>query len=260
MNGARQDAARAPRLMDEEGMRKDAPIISCFHLAVRADGDRHRKLIDDVSLELPTGSWNEVIGEPGAGKSVLFAVLSLRLEPDDGKLLLGGRNLGRLSSRGVADLRRTMTSCGQWPLLLDDRTVLENLVLPFVVRGEPSRAASTCEALLEEVGLSKLRDIRVGRLGHEERLMVGALRALAPEPSLVLLDGVLEQLSEPRARQLVRLLQQRNLAGGTVVLFGREESSNARRGTVYRLHEGQIDSVAQPQMHERVPEATGRVA
>jgi hypothetical protein len=72
-------------------------------------------------------------------------------------------------------------------------------------------------------------------------------------------DGVVEQLSEPRGRAIMRLLQQRHLAGGTVVVFGREESSNARRGPVFRMEDGRIESIEEPKTHERVPE-TGRVA
>ncbi len=241
-------------------MRKDAPIISCFHLAVHAVGDRQRKLIDDLSLEIPAGSWNEVVGDPGSGKSLLFGILSLRFEADGGKLVVGGRNFGRLSRRGVADLRRTIASCGERPIMLEQRTVLENLVLPFVVRGDDSRAVAICEGLLEEVGLTRHRDLPVAALSHEERLIVGALRAIAPSPQLVLIDGVLEQLPEESRRTIMRLLQQRHLAGGTIIIFGRGESQNARRGSVFRLANGAVDHVIEAQSHERVPESMGRVA
>lgn len=242
-------------------MRKDAPIISCFHLAVNGDGnDSSNKLIDDVSLEIEPRSWNEIVGEPGAGKSLLFGILSLRFEADGGKLVLDGRNFDRLSRRGVADLRRTVASCGQQPILLERRTVLENLVLPFVVRGDESSAVAQCEELLAEVGLADRRDVIVANLSHEERLLLGALRAVAGKPRLVLVDGVLEQLSEAASRNVMRLLQARHLAGSTVLLFGREESQNARRGSVFRMDHGAIEQVAVAQPHERVPEATGRVA
>lgn len=241
-------------------MRKDAPIISCFHLAVGATGKRDTKLINDISVEIRAGSWNEFIGEPGSGKSPLFGVFSLRLEADSGKLVFGGRNFDRLSRRGVADLRRTIASCGQRPILLEQRTVIENLVLPFVVRRDESRAVAVCEELLEEAGLTRCRDLQVSMLSQEERLVVGTLRAIAPHPELLLIDGVLEQLSESTRRTMMRLLQQRHLAGSTVVLFGRAESTNARRGTVYRIESGAITDVIEPQAHERVPEATGRVA
>lgn len=242
-------------------MRKDAPIISCFHLAVGARGTQEsHNLLDDLTLEIPAGSWNEVVGDTGSGKSLLFGILSLRFEADGGKLLFGGRNFDRLSRRGIADLRRTIASCGQRPLLLERRTVLENLVLPFVVRGDERNVVDTCEELLGEVGLADKRDVPVAALSHEERLIVGAIRAIAPAPKLLLVDGVLEELSEAPRRHVMRLMQKRHLDGATVILFGRNESQNARRGNVIRMQQGRLESFTTAQPHERVPETAGRVA
>lgn len=241
-------------------MRKEAPIISCFHLALSAAEDQSHKLIEDISVDLQTGSWNEFVGGPGSGKSLLFGMLSLRLDADGGKLLFGGRNFERLSRRGIADLRREIASCAERPLLLEDRTVLENLVLPFVVQGKSDKACARCEELLEEVGLAERRHVRVSSLSQGERVLVGALRAIAPSPSLILLDGVLEQLADTQRRAVMRLLQAQHLAGATVVLFGRSETTNSRTGHVFHLVDGKIDSVEAPQAHERVPETGGRVA
>lgn len=238
-------------------MRKDAPIISCFHLALDADGADSRKLIDDLSFEVHEGSWNEVVGRSGCGKSLLFGILSLRFAPANGKLVVDGRNFDRLSANGVADLRRRFASCGQEPILLERRTVLENLVLPFVVRGEERRALETCEELLEEAELGHVRDVAVADLSHQERVVVAFLRAIAGGPRVVLLDGILDQLEEDWRRLVIRLLQRRHLDGVTVLLFGREKSQNARRGVVFHMAEGRFESIDDPVAHERVPESTG---
>lgn len=241
-------------------MRTDAPIISCFHLAINGGGtsDSPQPILNDVTFEVPGGSWNEVIGPPGSGKSHLFGILSLRMPAHSGKLVVGGRNFDRLSKRGVADLRRIVTSASQQPLLLEDRTMLENLVLPFVVRRSESGAVEKCVELLAEVGLEDRRDVRVSACSHEERLLLVVLRAVATSPKLILVDGVLEGLSEPASRHAMRLLQQQHLAGATVVVFGREESSNSRRGNLFRIDEGRLEAVDY-ERHERVPE-TGLVA
>lgn len=238
-------------------MRKDAPIISCFHLALSASESVSRKLIDDITLEVQAGSWNEFVGCGGAGKSLLFGILSLRFEPDDGKLVIDGRNFDRLSRRGIADLRRRFASCGQTPILLERRTVLENLVLPFVVRREEQRAVSVCEELLAEAELERLRDMTVSSLSHQERLVVGALRAIAGEPHVILVDGILEQLEDDWRRLIMRLLQARHLNGATILVFGRQTTQNARRGTIFRLADGVLTDVDHSVQHERVPEATG---
>jgi ABC-type lipoprotein export system ATPase subunit len=240
-------------------MRKDAPIISCFHLTLAAPGGGDSpQLIDDVSLELEQGSWNEIVGPSGAGKSLLFGILSLRFVPDDGRLVVDGRNFHRLSGRGVADLRRRFASCAETPVLLEDRTVIENLVLPFVVRREEGRALSVCEELLEDAGLGRLRDVPVCDLARQERALVGLLRAVSGDSRLILIDGVLEQLEDEHLRTAMRLLQRRHLDGATVVVFGREPTQNARRGRIFRMQDGAIEAVDESHPHAPVPETTGR--
>mgnify|MGYP006195463165 CR=1 FL=1 len=244
-------------------MRKDAPLITCFHLniAARAAGESEpRKLIDDLSMEVGRGSWNEVVGPSGAGKSLLFGILSLRLEADDGKLVLDGRNFHRLSRRGICELRRRFTSCAQEPVLLENRTVIENLVLPFVVRREEHKALPLCDELLEEANVAHLRDVRVVNLSQQERIIVGVLRAVAGEPQAIVVDDVLHCVEEGARLMLLRMLQRSHLRGATVVLFGREQTAQARRGVVFHLEKGTIAEIEDnTSSHPRSPEAGHRV-
>ena len=81
-------------------------MISCYHLNIphpRRDG----ALLDDVSFELEQGSWADITGESGCGKSVLFELLSLRLLTREGTLIVGGRNLDRLPRRKLESLPLT---------------------------------------------------------------------------------------------------------------------------------------------------------
>ncbi len=236
-------------------MRKDAPIISCFHVTIDApDGNR---LLDDVTLELLYGSWNEITGPPRAGKSVLFDVLSLRGTPKRGKLVVDGRNLDRASAREIADVRRFVGSCAESPVLLEGRTVCENLVLPFVVRGEQARALGEAEALLDVMECEALRDVPVAHLCRRDRLLVGLMRAMIGKPRAILIDGAHELLDD-RARQLVlHQLKRRHADGSAVVLFGHEATDNARRGRQFRLDIGSLSEWETPTQIPRVPETGG---
>lgn len=236
-------------------MRKDAPIISCFHVTVEADSGS--RLLDDVSLEFNFGAWNEICGPPRSGKSILFDVLSLRGVPRRGKLVVDGRNLDRASAREIADVRRLIGSCSEDPRLLEDRTVCENLVLPFVIRGDKMRALHAAEGMLEAMECSELRDVLVRTLCRRDRLLVGLMRAMVGKPSAILIDGALELL-DSRARQLVmQTLKRRNADGATVVIFGHEPTDNARRGRQFRVENGSIEELERPGSIPRVPEVGG---
>lgn len=240
-------------------MRKDAPILSCFHIGLnpsRTVEGHTQHILHDVTLELERGSWSEFVGPSGAGKSLLFGILSLRLEPDAGKLLVDGRNFHRLSRRGVSDLRRVFASASEEPVFLERRTVIENLVLPFVVRGESTSAVERCEALLEEARLLHLRDLQAASLSRQERVAVAVLRAVAGKPKMVLIDDALHQVDDALRGTLLRMIQRVHLDGAAVALFGREPSANARRGKVFTLVGGEIETVVDHASSQpRTPEA-----
>ncbi len=222
-------------------MRKDAPIISCFGLKTPVCGS-----LTDVSLDVERGEWVEVIGSRGCGKSRLFDIMSLRGRPPEGRLVFGGRNIDRTNDRGVAEVRRMFGSCAEPPVLLEDRTVIENMAIPFVVRGEPRIALDVCEALLETANLLDLRDRTVESLSYQERLATGVLRAAAGGPPAILIDGVLERLDVGIRKQLIEVLRSAHLNGSAVVLFGTTFSENARRGRRFILEDGSLRDAEVP--------------
>lgn len=226
-------------------MRKDAPIISCFHVSTESNS-----ALNGVSIDVGRGTWTEIIGPAGAGKSALFTVMSLRARPPSGKLVIGGRNFQKIRSADVAEVRRLIGSCGQTPLFLEDRSVIENLVLPFVVRGEPRMALEACEEALESIAMMSLRDRRVGDLSFQERAALGVIRAAVGRTEVVLIDGVLELLDRRLRESLMDFLRTKHLAGTAIVLFGSDFTNNARKGRRFRMESGQIFEVERPSIVE----------
>jgi len=222
-------------------MRKDAPIISCFHVSSETNS-----ALNGVSIDVGRRTWTEIIGPAGAGKTSLFSVMSLRARPPQGKLVIGGRNFQKIKAAEVAEVRRIIGSCGQVPLFLEDRTAIENLVLPFVVRGEPRMALEAAEAALDATGLEYLRDRQVQELSFQERAALGVIRAAIGAPAVALIDGVLDLLDHRLRESLMDFLRARHLDGTAIVIFGGEFTENARKGRRWRMEEGQIFEVDRP--------------
>lgn len=215
-------------------------MISCFHLTV-PHPQRQRPLLDDVSVEVEKGEFVEVVGPAGAGKSVLFSLLSLRAKAAHGKCIIGGRNLERLDERGLAELRCKIGSCAQRPEFLEGRSVLENLILPLVARSQPDGALEKIEDLIADTRLEALAKMPAKGLSDAERRLTAIFRALVGRPSLILIDGGLEGLGELRADARAALNTAFE-AGATIVLTGRERSSfDALRTTTLRLADGQLE-------------------
>ncbi|MBA2664856.1 MAG: ATP-binding cassette domain-containing protein [Bradymonadaceae bacterium] len=187
-------------------------------------------LFEDASFEIEAASWTELIGPAGCGKSLLFSVLSLRASPHQGQIIIAGRNLDRLKGSAYAGLRRRIGSCSQSLELLERRTVIENLVLPLVVRGEASRGAEEAERMLDALQLRALRDVAVGQLGSNEQRAVGIMRALIGRPALIIVDAGLDGLEDSLARGFAGLLNASRAQGSTVILLASQRCTFAPDG------------------------------
>ncbi len=228
-------------------------MISCFHLKVqhpRQEG----MLLDDVSFEIETGGWAEFTGESGCGKSAIFSMLSLRTIPKEGTLIVAGRNLSRLPQRKLERLRAKIGSCAQTPRLLEDRTVVENLLLPFVARNQLKKAPRHVDEVIEQLELGALRDLPVRMLSESERRVVGIARACVGDPAMILIDGGFEYLDLVWKKRVRAHLRRLHREGRTVVLFGRESvGPMTGRGVEFRITQSSIEPVERS-VHAPSPE------
>ncbi len=199
--------------------------------------------MDDVSLEIEKGDFAEIVGPAGAGKSVLFSLLSLRKKAGRGKCIIAGRNLDRLDTNAVAELRQKISSCAQQPAFLEERTAIENLILPLVARGTAEGALERVEELIEDTRLEALARTPAGGLSDAERRLLGIFRALVGRPKLVLVDGGLSGLGELRDDAIAGL-EDAHKTGATVVLTARHPSPlDHRRTLTLRLADGRLEVV-----------------
>ena len=175
------------------------------------------QVLSDVTFSVEPGERVGIIGLNGAGKTTLFNVISGLEPPSGGRVALFGRDVTSAppSRRAALGLSRTF----QITLLYPSLTVRENIdvaLLGSTYRRyrfqlwAPLAAYRDVEArsreLLEAVGLWAYRDIEVRRLsyGHQRQLEVAL--ALAPEPSLLLLDEPTAGLAQPEIASMQRLL------------------------------------------------------
>ena len=159
-------------------------------------------LFDDLGFELEAGAWADITGESGSGKSVLFRVLSLRERLAQGTLIVAGRNTSRLSRRRFEGLRRRIGACEQDAMLLEDRSVVENLLVPFIARGETRRAPAKVDSLLETLDIKRWAKLQVSTLTPSEKRVVAIARACVGEPSMIMIDGGLDGLGPEWTKKL----------------------------------------------------------
>lgn len=149
-----------------------------------------RRVLDGISFRLEPGETVGVVGPNGSGKTTLVKVLSRVLTPAGGKVLLDGTNIRAM---GRSQLARLMAVVPQSPSLPDAFSVLELVLMgrtPHLgfLQGERLSDLTAARRAMEMTDTWEMADRRIGELSGGERQRVVLARALAQEPSLLLLD------------------------------------------------------------------------
>ncbi|MFF3213447.1 ABC transporter ATP-binding protein [Streptomyces sp. NPDC002886] len=173
-----------------------------------------------LTLRVRAGEALAVLGPSGSGKSTLLNLLAGLDRPTEGSVSVDGVRVDELTETASAKYRRSRIGMVfQFFNLLDDLTVLDNVLLPAQLAGAPrGRAAARAAELLAQLGIDRHAQAFPGRLSGGERQRVAVARALMNRPPLLLADeptGALDSASGAEVRDLLREL---NADGQTIVL------------------------------------------
>lgn len=183
------------------------------------------RAVEEASLAIAPGETVGLLGESGAGKSVLARLLLRLVEPSFGRLSFEGRDITLLPERDLRPLRRRMQLLFQDArAALDERLTVEQIVAEplrihdLVERG--GREGERVAALLRRVGLSPaLAPWRPPELGEAEIRRVSIARALALEPRLLVCDDPLARLSPSEQPGVLELLESEKAARAHAMLL-----------------------------------------
>ena len=175
--------------------------------------------LTDVSIQVQAGELVFLTGRSGAGKTTLLRLLLGAEEATSGQIVVDGRNLSRLSRRGICKLRRRTGMVFQDSKLLPGLPVLENVAVPAEAAGEsPTEARRRAFALLRDLGLKDLVKRYPPSLSGGEQQRVAFARALVNRPTLLLADEPTGNLDDESASRIVDLMRRANGEGATVLV------------------------------------------
>ena len=173
-----------------------------------------------VTLTVAEGEAVAVTGPSGSGKSTLLNLVAGLDRPNEGRLSVGGLQIDGLGEKALARFRRERIGMVfQFFNLLDDLTVLDNILLPAQLAGSArGKAATRAAELMGVLGIAKHADAYPGRLSGGERQRVAVARALINRPALLLADEPTGALDTASGHEVRQLLVDLHRSGQTVVL------------------------------------------
>ena len=201
------------------------PMINVSHLSKTFDtkaGIVHA--LNDVSFEVNKGEIFGIIGLSGAGKSTLVRCLNLLEKPDEGRVIVNGKDLLDLDEKSLRKERRKIGMIFQSFNLLMQDTVLDNVCFPMEIVGvKKAEAKKKAMEYLKIVGLQNKAEAYPAQLSGGQKQRVAIARVLASNPEILLCDEATSALDPETTKSILKLIKDINRQYNiTVVLITHE--------------------------------------
>ena len=175
--------------------------------------------LNDINLEIQDGDIYGIIGMSGAGKSTLVRCINMLERPDEGKVIVNGREMMRLSPAELRDARREITMIFQQFNLLMQRSCLKNICFPMELAGvKKEEAEKRAKELLEMVGLPDKANAYPAQLSGGQKQRIAIARALATDPKVLLCDEATSALDPNTTHSILTLIKDINRKLGITVV------------------------------------------
>lgn len=201
------------------------------------------QVLKGIDLHIDKGKIVSIVGPSGAGKTTLLQIIGTLDKPDDGRILVDGVDVRKLSTNKLSDFRnRHIGFVFQFHQLLPEFTALENIMIPAFIAGQSrSEAKRRAMELLDFMGLTDRAGHKPNELSGGEKQRVAVARALVNSPAVVLADepsGSLDSKNKAELHQLFFDLRDR--FGQTFVIVTHDERLAAITDNTIHLKDGQI--------------------
>lgn len=199
--------------------------------------------LSEVNLEIHKGEYSAIVGPSGSGKSTLMHIIGLLDKPTRGKIIINGRDTAQLDDDQTSKVRnRFVGFVFQQFNLLNKQTILENVLLPVTYSREKLDFDPVKRALnlLDKFGILSKKDSYPNKISGGQQQRVAIARALIMNPQLLLADEPTGNLDTKTGNEILKLFEELNKEGITVLLVTHEPDIAARTDRQIRVLDGKI--------------------
>ncbi|GAA1627971.1 cell division ATP-binding protein FtsE [Kribbella alba] len=196
----------------------------------------------NVNVEIEKGEFVFLVGTSGSGKSTFLRLVLREHRTSKGHIMVAGKDLNRLASWRIPQMRRQIGTVFQDFRLLPNKTVAENVAFALQVIGKPRQhIRKTVPEVLELVGLDGKEDRLPDELSGGEQQRVAIARAFVNRPMILIADEPTGNLDPGTSVGIMKLLDRINRTGTTVVMATHDVSIvDQMRKRVIELENGQV--------------------
>jgi putative ABC transport system ATP-binding protein len=220
------------------------PVIHCEQLRkVYAEGTAAEVVaLRGVSFDIAHGEFVAIIGPSGSGKSTLMNLIGCLDSPSSGRYLCDGVDVATLDAAGRARLRlEKIGFVFQGFHLLTRMSALDNVMLPLTYAGvDPRERRARAQQALDEVGLGERARHRPSELSGGQQQRVAIARALINRAPILLADEPTGALDSRTGEEILKLFQNLQAQGHTIVLITHDPDVAARADRVLSMHDGEL--------------------
>jgi lipoprotein-releasing system ATP-binding protein len=172
------------------------------------EGDTEVRALDNVSLTINRGEFVLIVGSSGSGKSTLLNMIGLLDGPTSGKIILDETETTQLNDSQISEYRnKKLGFIFQFSNLLQDLSVLENVMLPQQIQQNSEDVLQKAKQLLVRVGLEDQISKRANKISGGQAQRVAVARGLVNNPTIVLADEPTGNLDSVTAANVVKLMK-----------------------------------------------------
>ena len=215
--------------------------------------DLHKDYVNDgvvtpvlraLNFTIEKGEFVAIMGPSGSGKSTLMHILGFLDKLTTGEYIFAGSNVAIMDDNQLAEMRgRQVGFIFQAFNLLPRTTVLDNVIMPLIYTAIPkAERIEKATAALQAVGLEHRLRYLSNQLSGGERQRVAIARALVNDPSVIFADEPTGNLDSKSGLQIMKILQNLNEGGRTIILVTHERYTAEHSKRILRIKDGEIVS------------------
>lgn len=205
-------------------------------------GDKKVPVLKDVCFQVQKGEFVAILGPSGSGKTTLMNIIGCMDLADDGEYYLDGNPIHEMEEKELNDIRnREIGFIFQNYQLIPTYNILQNIIMPLVVRGMSSREAEErCMDTIRLLGIDHRLSHKPAELSGGQKQRASIARALVGNPALLLADEPTGALDSSSGKEVLRLFEKLNDMGNTIVMITHDMNVARAAGRIVHIIDGQL--------------------